>query len=40
MLTRFELELLPHEPPALDRRRGGLGILPPRSDLRFRYRRS
>ncbi len=39
LLTQFELELLPHEPPALDKRRAGLGILPPRSDPPFRYRR-
>lgn len=39
LLRQFELELLPHETPALDRRRAGLGILPPRSDPPFRYRR-
>lgn len=39
LLTRLELELLPHEPATFDRRRGGLGIRPPTRDLRFRYRR-
>ena len=39
LLTRLELDLLPHEPPGFDRRRGGLGILPPTRDVRFRYRR-
>lgn len=39
LLTDHELELLPHEPPVLDRRRAGLGILPPRSDPPFRHRR-
>lgn len=39
MLLHLDPELLPHEPPALDRRRGGLGILPPTTDPPFRYRR-
>jgi len=40
VLTRLEVELLPHETPSVDRRRAGLGILPPRSDPPFRYRKA
>jgi len=38
VLQRLDIELLPHETPVVDRRRAGLGVLPPRSDPPFRYK--
>lgn len=40
VLLRFEIELVDRAVPELDHRRAGLGILPPRSDPAFRYRRA
>ncbi len=39
LLDRYEVELLDDRLPSLDQRRAGLGILPPLSDVAFRYRR-
>ncbi len=39
LLTTFEFDVPPHAPPPLNRRRAGLGILPPATDVAFRYRR-
>jgi cytochrome P450 len=38
LFDRFEMELVDTELPRLDQSRAGLGVLPPLSDLRFRYR--
>ena len=38
LLSRYEIELGSRELPALDQRRVGLGVLPPRGDVPFRMR--